>query len=228
MNRLPVSAASPPPAPRGRVLTAGIAARNPAWIQLLGLCPLLAVSSSTVTSLALALASAGVLVGSNVTISMLRRLIPDFARLPAFVLVVATFTTCAVLLMEAYAFELYLRIALFVQIIVTNCMILGRAEAFASRQPVWPSLLDALGTAAGFALALVTLGMVREAVGRGTLFAGMDMLFGPGAATWALALPGDWPGLLIATLPPGAFIIAGLLLGLGNALAGSRRHDGEQ
>ena len=211
------------PAAPGSVLTAGIAARNPAWIQLLGLCPLLAVSSSTVTSLALALASAGVLVGSNVTISMLRRFIPDFARLPSFVLVVATFTTCAVLLMEAYAFELYLRIALFVQIIVTNCMILGRAEAFASRQPVWPSLLDALGTAAGFALALVTLGMVREAVGRGTLFAGMDMLFGAGAVAWQVALPVDWPGLLIATLPPGAFIIAGLLLGLGNAMTRARR-----
>lgn len=225
MSRTPASTAAPEAGTPIGVLTAGVAARNPAWIQLLGLCPLLAVSSSAVTALALALASAGVLVGSNVTISMLRRLIPDFARLPAFVLIVATFTSCAVLLMEAYAFELYLRIALFVQIIVTNCMILGRAEAFASRRPVWPSLLDALGTAAGFALALVSLGLVREAVGRGTVFADMDMLFGPGAAGWTITLPGDWPGLLIATLPPGAFIIAGLLLGLGNAAVRARRRN---
>lgn len=223
MSRAPASTTAPDTGTSAGVLGAGIATRNPAWIQLLGLCPLLAVSSSAVTALALALASAGVLVGSNVTISMLRRLIPDFARLPTLVLVVATFTTCAVLLMEAYAFELYLRIALFVQIIVTNCMILGRAEAFASRQPVWPSLLDALGTAAGFALALVTLGMVREAVGRGTLFAGMDMLFGPGAAAWTVSLPEAWPGLLVATFPPGAFIIAGLLLGLGNAAVRASR-----
>jgi len=139
-------------------------------------------------------------------------------RLPAFVLLIATFTTCAVLLMEAYAFELYTRIALFVQIIVTNCMILGRAEAFASRAPVWPSLLDALGTAAGFAVALLTLGLVREAVGRGTLFAGMELLFGPAAAAWEIPLPEVWPELLLATAPPGAFIIAGLLLALGNAL----------
>ncbi len=198
------------------LVRAGIGARNPVWGQLLGLCPLLAVSTSTVNALALALASAGVLIGSNVSISALRRWIPDFVRLPAFVLVVATFTTCAVLLMEAYAFELYLRIALFVQIIVTNCMILARAEAFASRRHVWPSLLDAVGTAAGFAVALVGLGMVREAVGHGTLFAGMSLLFGPAAAGWEIDLGGR--GLLLATLPPGAFLIAGLLLAAGHAL----------
>jgi electron transport complex protein RnfE len=197
---------------------AGLVRRNPAWVQLLGLCPLLAVSTSAVNALALAVASAAVLIGSNVAISALRRFIPGFVRLPAFVLLIATFTTCAVLLMEAYAFELYTRIALFVQIIVTNCMILGRAEAFASRAPVWPSLLDALGTAAGFAVALLTLGLVREAVGGGTLFAGMELLFGPAAAAWEIALPDAWPGLLLATAPPGAFIIAGLLLALGNAL----------
>jgi Na+-translocating ferredoxin:NAD+ oxidoreductase subunit E len=193
------------------------------WTQLLGLCPLLAVSTSTVNALALALASAGVLIGSNVSISALRRFIPEFVRLPAFVLIVATFTTCAVLLLEAYAFDLYLRIALFVQIIVTNCMILGRAEAFASRQPVGRALLDAVGTATGFALALVTLGLVREALGQGTLFAGMQLLFGPGAASWEITLPDVAPSLLIAALPPGAFIIAGLLLGAGNAIRMRRR-----
>ncbi len=204
-------------------VTEGIVRRNPAWVQLLGLCPLLAVSNSAVNALALALASAGVLVGSNVAISALRRFIPAFVRLPAFVLVVATFTTCAVMLMEAYAFDVYLRIALFVQIIVTNCMILGRAESFASRNPVWPSLLDGLGTAAGFAVALLALGVVREALGHGTVFAGMSALLGPVADGWALSLPGEQRGLLIAALPPGAFIIAGLMLATGNAIRNRRR-----
>jgi len=133
------------------------------------------------------------------------------------VLVIATFTTCAVLLLEAYAFELYLRVALFVQIIVTNCMILGRAEAYASRTGPGLAMIDASGTALGFALALLTLGTVRELVGRGTLGADLELLFGPAAAGWQLRLPG-WDGLLLATLPPGAFLIAGLLLGAAAAL----------
>lgn len=208
------------------LLGAGVAGRNPAWVQLLGLCPLLAVSTSTVNALALALASAGVLVGSSVAISSLRRVIADFARLPAFVLVIATFTTCAVLVLEAYAFDLYLRIALFVQIIVTNCMILGRAESFASRNPVLPALLDALGTAGGFAIALVALGMVREVIGQGTLFAGMSLLLGPAAESWAIAVPGEAPALLLAALPPGAFITAGLLLAAGRAIHQHRHRRG--
>jgi electron transport complex protein RnfE len=203
---------------RRATLLAGMARRNPAWVQLLGLCPLLAVSNTAVNALALAVASGGVLVGSNVCISAVRRGIPEFVRLPAFVLVVATFTTCAVMLMEAYAFELYLRIALFVQIIVTNCMILARAESFASRNPMLPSLLDGLGTAAGFAAALLVLGVVREALGQGTVLGGMELLFGPAAAAWELALPGATRGLLVAGLPPGAFIIAGLLLATGTAI----------
>ena len=156
---------------------------NPAWTQLLGLCPLLAVSNSVANATGLALASAFVVIGSNASISLLRRIIPDIARLPCFVLIIATFTTLTVMTLEAYAFDLYSRIALFVQIIVTNCMILGRAEVFASRQPVGRSLLDAVGTAVGFAIALLTLGAVREVLGQGTLMADMDMLFGPSAAS---------------------------------------------
>jgi electron transport complex protein RnfE len=190
--------------------------RNPAWAQLLGLCPLLAVSTSVVNALALALASTFVLVGTNVCISSIRRWIPGYARLPCFVLIIATFTTCSVLLMQAFAFEMYLRIALFVQIIVTNCMILGRVEAFASRQSPMRALLDAAGTAAGFAIALIVMGAARELIGKGTLFAGMDLLF-PGAHGWELNIASS-QGLLLASLPPGAFIIAGLLLGSANAL----------
>jgi electron transport complex protein RnfE len=201
--------------------TAAIAS-NPAWAQLLGLCPLLAVSTSVVNALALSMASAFVLLGSNITIAAVRRWIPEFARLPSFVLVIATFTTCAMLLMQAFAFELYLRIALFVQIIVTNCMILGRVEAFASRQPVSRAFLDAAGTACGFALALLALGAARELLGQGTLMAGMEQLI-PGSELWRLSISQDGRGLLLASLPPGAFIIAGLLLGAGKAMV--RRSD---
>jgi len=185
---------------------------NPAWIQLLGLCPLLAVSNSVVNATGLALASAFVVIGSNTSISLLRRIIPDAARLPCFVLIIATFTTLTVMALEAYAFDLYSRIALFVQIIVTNCMILGRAEVFASRQTVGRALADALGTAAGFALALLTLGAVREVLGQGTLMADMDVLFGPAAASLEITLFA--PPLALALLPPGAFIIAGLMFAL--------------
>ncbi len=200
------------------VVAAGIIERNPAWVQLLGLCPLLAVSSSVVNALGLAAASALVLVASNTIISMLRNVLPDFARLPAFMLLIAGLTTLAVMLMEAFAYELYLGIALFVQIIVTNCIILGRAEAFASRQPVWSSLLDAVGTAAGFAIALIVLGAVREVIGQGTLFANLDQLLGAGAASLTIQILPEHQRLLLVALPPGAFIVAGLLMALGRVL----------
>ena len=201
----------------GAVFLEALAQRNPAWVQLLGLCPLLAVTPTVVNAAGLAAASLFVVLGSNVLISALRSHIPDNARLPVFVLVIATFTTVATLLLEAYAFDLYQRVALFVQIIVTNCMILGRAEAFASRNAVWPSALDALGTGLGFAIALLALAAVRELLGQGTLFADMHLLFGPAAADWRLQLADSAP-LPIAAMAPGAFIVAGLLLAGGVAM----------
>jgi electron transport complex protein RnfE len=199
---------------------------NPVWAQLLGLCPLLAVSSSVVNALGLALASTLVLVGANGTIALIRHQIPSFARLPCFVLVIATFTTIAMLLMQAFAFEAYLKIALFIQIIVTNCMILGRVEAFASRQSVSRTLADAAGTAVGFSLALLVLGAVRELVATGGLFDRMETLFGPEANSWHLALADG--GLVIAALPPGAFIIAGLLIAAGQAIHRLTKNRDEQ
>ncbi len=204
------------------VLSAGIIERNPAWVQMLGLCPLLAVSTSVVSAVGLSLASAFVLLSSALLISSLRRLIPDFARLPAFMLIIAGSTTLIVILLEAYAFDLYSRIALFVQIIVTNCVILGRAEAYASRQPLHLAVLDAAGTALGFAIALVALGAAREVIGAGTLFARMDSLFGPDAASWVITVLPESTRLLIAILPPGAFIMAGLLLALAQHISRSR------
>ena len=159
--------------------------RNAAWVQLLGLCPLLAVTTTVENAVGLAIASSVVMVGSALTVSGIREFIPPEIRLPCFVLVIATFTTTVMMVMEAYAFDLYIRVALFVQIIVTNCMILGRIEQFASRQPVGRALVDALGTATGFAVALIALGAARELI--------------------ATTIP-------LAAFPPGAFIIAGLLL----------------
>ena len=195
---------------------------NPVWIQLLGLCPLLAVSSSVVNALGLSLATTLVIVGSNVSIAALRRLIPDFARLPCFVLIIATFTTTAMLLLQAYAFDAYLGIALFVQIIVTNCMILSRAEVFASHHGVLPALLDALGTAFGFAVAIILLGCFREIFGAGTLFADMTRLFGPAAASWQLNVIPEQMRIVLFSLPPGAFLAAGLLLAAVKAISNDR------
>ena len=188
--------------------------RNPAFVQLLGLCPLLAVSGTTANALGLALATLLVLIGSNVMISLIRGVLPAAARLPAQMLVIAGFTTCAMLLMQAYAFDVYLRIALFVQIIVTNCIILARAEQVASRTSVSVAARDGLATGLGFALALISLGMVREVLGQGTLFAGMEQLLGESARSWVIDLGGH--GLLLVGLPPGAFLTAALLIALAN------------
>ena len=163
--------------------------RNPAWVQLLGLCPLLAVSNTIANALGLAVASAVVLIGSAALVSLIRRFIPADVRLPCFVLVIATFTTLVNLAMEAYAFDLYQRIALFVQIIVTNCMILARIEQVAAKESLGRTLLDACGAAVGFAAAILALGAAREIL--------------------AIGFP-------LAALPPGAFLVAGLLLALAN------------
>lgn len=195
---------------------------NPAWTQLLGLCPLLAVSVSVANAMGLALASTFVLLGSSALVAATRHIIAQHLRLPAYVLIIATFTTCAVMLMQAFAFELYERIALFVQIIVTNCMILGRAEAFASRNTVVRATADALGTAIGFAIAIITLGAVRELFGAGTLFAGTSELLGPLGSVAGLTILPEGVRLNIWRTPPGAFLAAGLLLAAGQWLLSSR------
>ena len=207
------------PEPANQISTWAAARRtlwdeNPAWVQLLGLCPLLAVTTSTVNALGLAIATLFVLTGSNAAIASIRAFIPREARLPAFMLVIASFTTIALLLMQAFAFEAYTRVALFVQIIVTNCIILARAERQASRQTVPGALLDGLAAGVGFGVALLLLGMTREIVGHGTLFASMETLLGAGASTWRIDVADG--GLLLASPPPGAFIIAGLMLALWN------------
>ena len=195
----------------------GLWSNNPALVQLLGLCPLLAVSATVVNALGLALATLLVLVGASTTISLIRHQVPSAVRLPAFVMVIAAFVTCAELLMAAFAYSLYQILGIFIPLIVTNCAILGRADAFASRQPVLPAAIDGLMMGLGFGAVLVLMGAIRELVGQGTLFSDMALLFGPVAAHWQITLVADYQ-FLFFILPPGAFFVAGLLIALKNVL----------
>lgn len=192
---------------------------NPALTRLLGLCPMLAVTQSVVQAVGLGLSTIFVLMGSSLAASLTRKFIPSNVRLPTFVMIIASFTTCATLIMQAYAFTLYQTMALFVQIIVTNCLILSRIEVFSSRHPPLVSLLDSFMTGLGFALALISLGALREVLAYGTLGARLDLLFGPIASDWWIELAPGYEGFLLAALPPGAFLGMGLLIALKNSLS---------
>lgn len=195
----------------------GLWSNNPALVQLLGLCPLLAVSGSVVNALGLALATLLVMVSASTAISIIRHQVPSAVRLPAFVMVIAAFVTCAELLMAAYAYPLYQVLGIFIPLIVTNCAILGRADAFASRQPVIPAAIDGFMMGLGFGAVLVLLGALRELLGQGTLFSNMALLFGPQAANWKLTIADDYQ-FLFFVLPPGAFFVAGMLIALKNVI----------
>lgn len=187
---------------------------NPALVQMLGLCPLLAVSNSTVTALGLGIATLGVLLASNGIVSLLRKQIKDSVRLPALVLIIASLVTLTEFLMQAYAYQLQLSLGIFLPLIVTNCLILARAEAYAKKQGLLASLLDALGMGLGFLWVLLLLGAMREALGQATLLADMHLLFGESAKDWKITFAQS--GLLLALLPPGAFILLGLMAALKN------------
>lgn len=195
----------------------GLWSNNPALVQLLGLCPLLAVSTSVVNALGLALATLMVMVAASTTISLIRHQVPSAVRLPAFVMVIAAFVTCAELLMAAYAYPLYQVLGIFIPLIVTNCAILGRADAFASRQPVLPAAIDGFMMGLGFGAVLILLGALRELLGQGTLFSDMALLFGSAASGWQLTIADDYQ-FLFFVLPPGAFFVAGMLIALKNVL----------
>jgi electron transport complex protein RnfE len=190
--------------------TEGFWRSNPALVQLLGLCPLLAVTTSVVNGLMLGLATAAVLLLTNLTISIIRGMLLPVVRIPLFVLIIASLVTSIDIVSQALFFELHQTLGLFIPLIITNCAILGQAETVASRQPPLYSAMSAIAAGSGFAGVLVLLGAVREIVGSGTLFAGMDLLFGTAAAGLQINLGFD--GMLIAVLPPGAFFgLAGLL-----------------
>ena len=188
----------------------GLWKNNPALVQLLGLCPLLAVSGTVINALGLGLATLFVLMGSNLSVSLIRNHVADHLRLPAFVMIIAAFTTCVELIMQAYAFSLYQVLGLFIPLIVTNCAILGRADGFARKTTPLPALVDGVMMGLGFLLVLVVLGALREWIGLGTLLDGAHLLFGEGARDWRIQImPDSYPGVLIAILPPGAFILLG-------------------
>ncbi|MET3998055.1 electron transport complex subunit E [Marinobacterium sp. MBR-109] len=196
----------------------GLWTNNPALVQLLGLCPLLAVTASVVNALGLGLASTLVLVSSNLTVSAFRKLVPETVRLPIFVMIIASFVTAIELLMQAFTYELYLILGIFIPLIVTNCAIMGRADAFASKNPVRASVLDGLMMGVGFTAVLILLGGMRELLGTGALFSDMHLLFGEAARNWKWLIFEDYPGFLFAILPPGAFVGLGLLIALKNII----------
>ena len=196
----------------------GLWHNNPALVQLLGLCPLLAVTGSVVNALGLGLATMMVLVGSNFSVSLIRNHVPDAVRLPAFVMIIASFTTVAELVMQAFTYELYEVLGIFIPLIVTNCAILGRADAFACKNPIIPSVVDGFTMALGFTIVLIILGAMREILGQGVIFSDMQLLFGSAAASWKIELVKDYPDFLFAILPPGAFMAMGLLIALKNII----------
>ncbi len=196
----------------------GLWKNNAALVQLLGLCPLLAVTSSVVNALGLGIATTLVLIGSNCTVSLVRNLVPNEIRIPVFVLVIATFVTIVELLMNAYTFSLYQALGIFIPLIVTNCAIIGRAEAYASKNPLKQSAYDGFIMGMGFLLVLVLLGAMRELLGNGTLFDGMHLLLGDWAKSMKLVIFETDSPFLLAILPPGAFLGMGLLIALKNVL----------
>ncbi len=198
------------------LLIDGLWRKNPALVQLLGLCPLLAVSNTAINGITLGLATVVTVVVSNGCVSLTRRWLMQEIRIPVFVLLIAGIVTVTGMLINAWSHELYLTLGIFIPLIITNCAIMARAEIYASRNNVLPSLIDGFAMGAGFALALITLGTVRELIGSGSFLANAHLLFGERALHWTFTLPSSYRGLLVVILPPGAFIMLGLLLALRN------------
>lgn len=196
----------------------GLWKNNPGLVQLLGLCPLLAVTATVTNALGLGLATLLVLLGSNVAVSLVRNHVANEIRIPVFVLIIASLVTVVQLLMNAYTYDLYLSLGIFIPLIVTNCAIIGRAEAFASKNAVLPSAIDAIMMGLGFMLVLLVLGAMREILGQGTLFDGADLLLGDWAKVLRIELFQLDSQFLLALLPPGAFLGMGLLIALKNSI----------
>lgn len=180
-----------------KILTDGILKNNPTFVLVLGMCPTLATTTSAANGMGMGVATLFVLVMSNIVISLLKSVIPDKVRIPAYIVVISSFVTVVQLLMQAYVQDLYNTLGVFIPLIVVNCIILGRAEAFASKNGVWASALDGLGVGLGFTLSLTIIGIVREVLGNGQIF-GLDIWQGGGA--------------LIFVLSPGAFFVLGYLM----------------
>ena len=186
------------------IIKNGLIKENPTWVLILGMCPTLATTTSAVNGMMMGLATAFVLLMSNIVISLLKSVIPDKVRIPAFIVVIATFVTIVQMVMQAYMADMYETLGLFIPLIVVNCIVLGRAEAFASKNGVWHSALDGIFMGLGFTWALTLIGMVRELLGTGCIF--------------GQSLIGGADGMLMMILPPGGFLALGLLMALVNHL----------
>ena len=186
------------------IIKNGLIKENPTWVLVLGMCPTLATTTSAVNGMCMGLATAFVLLMSNIVISLLKSVIPDKVRIPAFIVVIATFVTIVQMVMQAYMADMYETLGLFIPLIVVNCIVLGRAEAFASKNGVWHSALDGIFMGLGFTWALTLIGMVRELLGTGCIF--------------GHSLIGGADGMLMMILPPGGFLALGFLMALVNHL----------
>ena len=194
-----------------RIFTDGLIFNNPTFVQVIGMCPTLAVTSSATNGFGMGLATTAVLIGSNMVVSMLRKIIPDEIRIPAFVVVIATFVTIIEMLMQAYVTPLYEALGIFLPLIVVNCIILARAESFAFKDTVFNSAIDGLGNGIGFTLALTVLGIIRELLGAGSVFGKTVM--------WSSFEP-----ISIMTQAPGGFLILGLTLALFGSLTSKKNN----
>jgi electron transport complex protein RnfE len=190
----------------------GLWKQNTGVVQLLGLCPILAVSSSVVNAVSLGLATTLVMMLSGAAIAPIRNLIPNEARIPVFILIIAVLVTMVQFTMNAYMYGLYVVLGIFIPLIVTNCIVLARIEAFASKNPALQSALDGLAMGLGLTAVLAVLGGVREIFGHGTLLSGIDLVFGESAKVWVITVVPNYHGFLLAILPPGAFITLGMLI----------------
>jgi electron transport complex protein RnfE len=199
-----------------KIIKNGLWTNNQALVALLGLCPLLAVTNNIVNAIGLGLATTFVLVASNVTISIFRHQIRKEVRIPIFILLIASFVTIVELLMQSYFYDLYLILGIFVPLIVTNCAILGRAEAYASKNTWGKSALDGLMMGIGFSIILIILGAMRELIGSGTLFDQSALILGSIGDTLSITVFENYQGTLLAILPPGAFIGLGLIVAVKN------------
>lgn len=190
----------------------GLWKQNPGVVQLLGLCPLLAISSTVVNALSLGLATVFVMTSSSLAVSTVRNVVPNEIRIPVFILIIAALVTIIDLALNAFAHPLYLVLGIFIPLITTNCIVLARADAYASKNRPLHSALDATLMGLGLTFVLVLLGGLREIAGQGTLLSGIDLALGPPAKDWVIHVLPDYKGFLLAILPPGAFIGLGLLI----------------
>ncbi len=196
----------------------GLWKQNPGIVQLLGMCPTMAVTSSVVNGVSLGLLTAFVMAMSGAAVAPIRALVPNEIRIPVYILIIAVLVTVAQLLMDAFVHPLYLVLGIFIPLIVTNCIVLARVEAFASKNTVLPSAMDGLFMGLGGTLVLGTLGGIRELFGHGTLLSGIDLALGESAKDWVIHVVPNYHGFLLAILPPGAFIGLGLLIASKNWL----------